>query len=79
MEGNEFRKKREEIEKICEDIDALVTVKSGEDANKKLKTARDKINAVSAKELSDIQKGSVFNLTIRVDHLANSIDKINGV
>lgn len=76
MDGNEFRKKREEIEEVCEEIDTLVQSKSGEEAGKKVKTARKMIDQVSAKDLTDIQKGSVFNLTIRINHLAGSVDKI---
>jgi hypothetical protein len=76
MDGNEFRKKREQIEGVCDEIDTLVQSKSGEEAGKKLKTARKMIEQVSAKELGDIQKGAVFNLTIRIDHLSGSIDKL---
>jgi hypothetical protein len=77
MDGNEFREKREAIERIIEEISILTKKKLGMDADKKIEKLREMIDDLALRELSDIQKTSLFNLRIKMGHLVGSVDKIN--
>jgi hypothetical protein len=77
MDGNEFREKREAIERVIEEINILTKKKLGMEADKKIEKFREMIDELTLRELSDIQKTSLFNLRIKMGHLVESVDKIN--
>jgi len=76
MEGFKFRERRERIEKIYDEVNSLIEEKSIDQANKKLKKMEKMLDDLTTEDLSEIQKRSTFNLSIRIKHLAEVAHKV---
>ncbi len=76
MDGNKFREKRENIEKLYENVHSLIDQKNIDEANEILDKSQEMLNELNTEDLSEIQERAAFNLKIQVDHLAKSVEKI---
>lgn len=76
MEGFKFRERRENIEKIYDEVNGLVDKKSVDQASEMLKTTETMLADLFDEELTEIQQRSALNLKIRIEHLGKTIFKL---
>lgn len=76
MDGFKFRERRENIEKIYDEVNTLVEQKAIDQASLKLKSTEKMLDDLSEEDLSEIQQRSALNLKIRIEHLGKTVYKL---
>jgi len=76
MEGFKFRERRENIEKVYDEVNVLIEKKSVDQASKKLKTTKKMLADLSDEDLTEIQQRSAFNLKIKIEYLGKTVFKL---
>ena len=77
MEGYIFRGRRESLEELFVEINALIEKKSKDDAQQKLGEATKEIDELSEEDLSEIQQRVIFNRQILLNQMGDKIKELH--
>ncbi|MBU0728298.1 MAG: hypothetical protein KKE17_11525 [Proteobacteria bacterium] len=76
MKTEQFRKGREEVEKIIGGVEEEIKAKFVPEPDKKIKQAKQIIDGLAIEASGEIQTRSIYNLNMKITHLQVQIDKL---
>jgi len=76
MEPNKFRESRQEINRLCENINLLIEQKALEASKERYQEVYTQLDILKPQAEGEIQERSVKNLSIKIKALSSYIDKL---
>lgn len=76
MEPNKFRESRQEINRMCKNIMALIDQKELETSKECYQEVTSRLNKLTPQAEGEIQERSVKNLSVRINSLSTQIGKL---